>query len=293
MAVMPDGDDSRSKLPGGNALYRSRPVQVRDGRVDSHPMAITNEVCSPAEAAIDPIGRATLEIFAENENYTRFIWRSLQNLVLPRGKVLELGCGIGNLTRLILEERGVTSVHGVDMDPVYVERLLAALADPRLSASAIGFEKFSPPDFSEAADESYDTIVCSNVLEHIEDDRGAMVNIARMLRPGGEALILVPAHHWLFCDLDRNLSHYRRYSASDLHLLEEECGLEILRVRYFNPLGVLGWWVNGKVLGRGVLPAGQVSIYSRFAIPVSSFLDRLNPFSLGISLLALFRKRET
>jgi SAM-dependent methyltransferase len=201
-----------------------------------------------------------------------------------------VGCGIGNLTRLILEEPHVTAVHGIDIDPAYVARVLSALPDSRLTASTAAAERFLPSTGEAAEDASYDCVVCSNVLEHVEDHVQAMRNFHRLLAPEGRVLILVPAHRFLFCDLDRNLSHFRRYTPAELTTLQEESGLELIRFRHFNPLGVIGWWLNGKVLRRKTLPPGQVRLYSKFAISLSAMLDKINIFPFGISLLALFRR---
>jgi SAM-dependent methyltransferase len=243
-----------------------------------------------ALAAADALGEATLELFALNDAYNRFLWRGLNRLSPVAGRVLEVGCGIGNLTRRILAEPGVTAVHAIDCDPAYIERLQASIPDPRLTASASSIEEFQPGALEAAAEGSYDAVVSSNVLEHIADDAAALRRFARLLRPGGTALILVPAHEWLYCDLDRNLSHHRRYSRRRLEALGAASGLELIRARHFNPLGVLGWWLNGKLLGRGMLPAGQLRAYARLAIPLSALLDRWNPFPLGISLLAAFAR---
>lgn len=243
-----------------------------------------------ATAPLDPVGRATLELFAHSGSYNRFLWRRLRSLGPPRGRVLEVGCGIGNITHFLLAEPEVEAVHALDPDPAYVETVRRELGCSRLTLSACSLEAFRPPAFPEGSDGLYDAIVSSNVLEHIEDDRQAMRDFARLLRPGGVVLLLVPAHRWLYSDLDRNLSHYRRYRRRDLQELADVAGLRLEQARHFNPVGVLGWWLNGKVLRRAVLPAGQLRLYSRFAVPLSVLADRLNPFPLGISLLARFVK---
>lgn len=239
---------------------------------------------------MDAVGKSTLELFDRNPEYNRFLWRNLNALSAAEGDVLEVGCGIGNLTRLVLEGEKVTGLHGIDMDPSYVHRVLSSIDDERLNASVSSLEEFTPEVLPEAASESYDSIVCSNVLEHISDDVSSMVNFHRLLKPGGKVLLLVPAHPWVFSQLDRNLSHHRRYTTARLRDLGERSLLTLEQARHFNPLGLLGWWVNGKLLGRSVLPATQLRLYTRLAIPLSQLIDRLNPFPLGVSLLALFRK---
>ena len=244
----------------------------------------------PPAAAIDAVGESTLELFAENPAYNELLWKRLNDLAPASGRVLEVGCGIGSITRLILASDGVTAVHGIDIDPAYVERVLSTIDDERFSATAASMEQFRPETTAAAGDGLYDRIVCSNVLEHIEDDEGTMREFARMLVPGGVVLLLVPAHRWLFCGIDRGLSHYRRYRAVDLRRLAELSGLELVRSRHFNPVGIAGWWLNGKVLRRDSLPAGQLRAYGKWAVGVSSLADRLNPLPLGISITGAFRK---
>lgn len=241
-------------------------------------------------AAVDQVGERTLELFEETGGYSDLLWDALASLSPPRGRVLEVGCGIGTLTRKILSTPGVDALHAIDMEPVYVERVRRAIEDDRLTVTAASLESFRPPRCPEAADEAFDTIVCSNVLEHIEDDRRALAEFQRMLRPGGHALVLVPAHPSLYCGLDRELSHFRRYRREQLVDRATAASLEVSRVRYFNPLGVVGWWLNGKVLRRRVLPPGQLRMYSRLAVSISRILDRCNPLPVGISVIACLRR---
>ena len=253
------------------------------------------ETSSAADAAtvLDRAGEETLELFRENDGYNQFLFESLCAMAgRPlAGRVLEVGCGIGNLTRQILARPGVTFVRAIDLDPAYVERVAREIPDARLSVAAAAAEEYCPAEHR--TDEGgFDFVVSSNVLEHIEDHVHAARNIHNMLRPGGIALILVPAHPWLYSELDRRLSHFRRYRRRDVRGLATAAGLAATRVRYFNPLGALGWWLNGKVLRRAALPSGQLALYSRWAIPVSKLLDRLCIVPFGVSVLGALVRAE-
>jgi SAM-dependent methyltransferase len=81
---------------------------------------------------------------------------------------------------------------------------------------------------------TFDAVVASDVLEHIEDDRTAISEIARVLRPGGTAIISVPAHPWLYSEHDAALHHVRRYSKTALRNLVAQAGLRIRRLSYWN-----------------------------------------------------------
>jgi SAM-dependent methyltransferase len=81
---------------------------------------------------------------------------------------------------------------------------------------------------------AFDAVMASDVLEHIEDHRRAVSEIARVLRPGGLAVITVPAHQWLFSRHDVALHHFRRYSKRGLRELLQGGGLRIRRLSYWN-----------------------------------------------------------
>ncbi len=81
---------------------------------------------------------------------------------------------------------------------------------------------------------SFDVVVASDVLEHIDDDARAVQEIARVLQPGGAFIFSVPAHPWLFGPHDAALFHRRRYVERGLRSLVEESGLRIRRLSYWN-----------------------------------------------------------
>ena len=79
-------------------------------------------------------------------------------------------------------------------------------------------------------------MVLLNVLEHIEDDAAATRHIARMLKPGGVAVIEVPAGPELFDDYDRQLQHFRRYTLPGICGVVEQAGLVVERRNYLGAL---------------------------------------------------------
>jgi hypothetical protein len=132
-------------------------------------------------------------------------------------------------------------------------------------------------------------VVCLNVLEHIEDDHRALVNARALLEPaGGRLILLVPAHARLFSPLDEKMGHFRRYGRADLSASLERAGFEVESVRWFNMLGMLGWWLNGRVLRRDRLPTRQLALYnllSRYWLAA----EKRSRLPVGLSLLAVAR----
>jgi hypothetical protein len=130
--------------------------------------------------------------------------------------------------------------------------------------------------------------LCSNVLEHIEDDGAALRSLAASLVPLGEVVVLVPAGPRLFGRLDRELGHHRRYTRASLRSLVGRAGLELVSIRSFNLLGVPGWWLAGRTSRVGLSPS-SLRIYDavvRFWRPVE---ELLRP-KVGLSLVARARR---
>jgi SAM-dependent methyltransferase len=221
---------------------------------------------SPAE---DPL--AILEALAEAPRFNRWMADTLSPYVA--GTVLEIGAGIGNLTRLLhpLSTRYVA----VDIDEHSLAHLKARLGDlPNLLVVA--------GDASNAADlERYrrqiDTVICLNVLEHIEDDVLALRNMYSCLRTGGRALILVPQGMGAFGTLDEVLHHCRRYARPELQGKLQAAGFRVEKLIEFNRITYPGWILNGRVLRRRGLSRLQLRLFE-LLVPFWRHIDSLLPW---------------
>src|SRR6185437_4450134 len=100
------------------------------------------------------------------------------------------------------------------------------------------------------AGQSFDTVVCLNVVEHVQDDVGTLENIRNVLAEGGRAIILVPCGPRLYGSLDEVLGHFRRYTKEQLTKVAEQAGFHLEKMLEFNRPGVAGWWLNACVLRR-------------------------------------------
>lgn len=137
-------------------------------------------------------------------------------------RILDYGCGTGGNTSAYAS---LGPVVGIEPDAPAV-RLAQARGGAQYCRSSGTQLPFRPGVF--------DAVVASDVLEHIEDDFAAVSEIARVLRPGGAAIVSVPAHQWLFSEHDTALHHFRRYSKTALRDLLERTGLRIRRLSYWN-----------------------------------------------------------
>jgi SAM-dependent methyltransferase len=219
------------------------------------------------------------ERMARAKNY--FAWQS--RLVLPHlgGRVVEIGCGIGNFTGMLLDRELVVAV---DVVPACVARLRARYPGrPNLHVLVCG-------DLPSLARFAPDSVVCLNVLEHIEDDAAALREMASILPAGGVIVLLLPAFPALSGPIDRNLGHYRRYTRGSVVELAAHSGLRIRRAQYVNTLGFFGWWFNAHVLQLETQSKAQIALFDRVAVPLMSRAEALRPPPFGQSLLVVLER---
>lgn len=235
------------------------------------------------EAPASDVGAITLRRMGELSVYNRWLHERFEAWLGSR--ILEVGSGVGNQTRFFADKERVVAS---DIEPHYVRELRTRFEKrPNVRVASFRFP-LTPEDRADLEGERIDTIVCLNVLEHIEDDAGTLVDFFRVLRPGGHLVLLVPALPALYGSLDENLRHYRRYEKNALATLVACAGFTVDSVRYLNRPGVLGWWLNSRVLKRRVLPKRQLSAF-RWVMPLLKAEEKTEP-SFGMSLLVFARK---
>ena len=169
-------------------------------------------------------------IFAIEDHYwwsvgTRAIFAEWLASSLPRGPVtiLDVGCGSGRFMQE-LSRRGV--VHGMDIAPEAID-LSRRRGIERL---CVGTAEHLPYRTG-----SFDAVSAADVVEHV-DDRVALTEIVRVLRPGGVALIHVPAFPMLWGPHDVAAHHRRRYRRAEFCRVVAASGLHITRLSYVNCL---------------------------------------------------------
>lgn len=202
------------------------------------------------------------------------------------GRVIEVGCGIGNFTGLLLDS--CEAVAAIDREPACIQRLLQRYPD-RANLQAFPCDVIEP-SFASLQTFRADACVCLNVLEHIQDDREALSRMASVLVPGGIVVLIVPAFPSLLGPIDRMLGHHRRYTRAALSKLAAASGLTVKASHYLNAIGFFGWWTNAHVFKRHAQSAVQIEVFDRYVVPIASRLeDSIHP-PFGQSLFAVLRK---
>jgi SAM-dependent methyltransferase len=154
----------------------------------------------------------------------RVLLKTILDKYLPQKslKILEIGCGTGgNLS--MLKQYG--DVSAMEMEPSAAENA-AKLSGTEIK---IGWLPDNIP-FTQ----TFDVICLFDVLEHVEDDKAALLEITQLLKPGGIILLTVPAHQWLYGAHDRMHYHFRRYSSPALKKIIPSDDMETIKFSHFN-----------------------------------------------------------
>ena len=140
-------------------------------------------------------------------------------------------------------------------------------------------------------DEPVDSVVAINVLEHIEDDAGALRSLATAVQPGGSIVLWVPGYQQLYGEFDRKVGHVRRYTPSTLASAVRRAGLDVELVKPVNLLGGIAWWLTVRRGGSTSPDSKLVAVFDRFVVPVTRALERVMRPPFGQSVLCVARVR--
>ncbi len=208
--------------------------------------------------------------------------------------ILDIGCGGGANLR---ELARLGDACGLDAEPSAVEAAARRSGcDVRLGRLP-GSVPFEPGRF--------DVVTLLDVLEHIEDDAGALAAIERLLKPGGLLLCTVPAYRFLWSEHDVANQHRRRYTRPQLRARLEGAGLRIRKLTYYNTFLFLPIAAVRVARGRpgagdpgpgaearpdlGSVPA-PVNAVLRTVFAAERHWLRVGSFPFGVSVLALAQK---
>jgi len=196
-------------------------------------------------------------------------------------RVLDVGCGIGNTTRLL--DRPF--VVGMDVSTYYIDEFKKNLPDLEVIQADIA----SLDEVETLQGYEFDTIFSSNVIEHIEDDRTALSNMWQILAPNGILILLVPNYPALYGSMDAADLHFRRYDRDSLQERVTEAGFRIEKMFCLNFPGIFWWYVSGKILKRPTNGESEAGLINK-VMPAVRLIDRLIQNRAGLSLIVVARK---
>jgi SAM-dependent methyltransferase len=174
-----------------------------------------------------------------------------------------------------------------ERDPLYLHSLRNRfLRTPNVSVLQLDPE--CPGDY-ELAEGPFDTVLCVNVLEYVEDPATVVQAAAGVLKPGGSLIVLAPQSPALFGTLDRALGHRRRFSEAQLRALFEQSGFALQRIEQLNKIGAAGWWLFGNLLRRKRISKVMLKIFDK-TVWFWRHFDGVLPWP-GLTLVAVGAKQ--
>jgi SAM-dependent methyltransferase len=224
-----------------------------------------------------------LSVFQHAVNWKAYFGSQLRPYV--RGRVLEVGGGIGATARLLCDGRQ-ESWDALEPDPRLAEEMGRRFAEaplPAPTAVRVG----TVADLGR--DERFDAILYIDVLEHIDRDRDELAAAAALLRPGGALAVLSPAHQWLYTPFDRAIGHFRRYSRTGLAALTPP-GLRREKIIYLDAVGMLASLGNRLLLRSATPTRRQVWFWDAVLVRLSRLVDPLLGYAVGKSVLGVWRR---
>ncbi|MBF0458263.1 MAG: methyltransferase domain-containing protein [Nitrospirae bacterium] len=200
-------------------------------------------------------------------------------------RIADIGCGYGNFTDFMLDK---DLYAGVDSDLELTGELNKKYRD----SSNVKFLNYDITDEAcvrELRSLNLDTVLCINLLEHVERDALVIERICDALPKGSALCILVPAFQFLYGTLDALDSHYRRYTKGALSKVLSAYPLEIIKMHYFNLPGALGWFIKGRILRQKTQTDDNYHVMNAL-VPLVSKIEGIVKPPVGQSLIAIGRR---
>lgn len=216
------------------------------------------------------------------------LFKLFEEHLLP-GKILDVGCGTGAC--LLYFAQAGREIQGIDQSDRMIEMARASLRRFQLTP-----ELAQKVSVEEIPDHSVENIICSDVLEHIQDDRAFFELILQKVKRNGRILITVPAMPSLYGPKDKAIGHFRRYSKGQLEALLQGLPVRVRLSRYWNFIGIAPTFIAVKLLKKSVSEdfRSNPSLFSKVIrqILLNWFLWIENRFSFsrGLSLILVLEK---
>lgn len=231
---------------------------------------------------IDYVG-SELDVFRHVKNWKAY-WAYMIAPYMGE-EVLDVGAGIG-ATAINLSSRSYKTWVELEPDPKLAQRIVQSQKNGEIPES-IEVRVGTAHDLS--IDELFDTVLYIDVLEHIKEDKKELENIAKHVKPGGHVIVLSPAHQYLFTEFDRQVGHCRRYNKQQLKAIKP-ASFEIVCLKYMDSVGMLASLGNKLLLKSGNPTLGQLKLWDRMMVPMSRIIDLIIRFSMGKSILSIYKK---
>ena len=201
-------------------------------------------------------------------------------------RIADVGCGLGNFTEFFYDKEFYL---GFEPDVEFAEKLREIHQRKNIFFSEVG-DICSDKAVEILERNRIDTVICFNVLEHIEKDALALKNMVDGIAPGGYICLILPAFRWLYGTLDELAGHYRRYDKNEITRLIGTLEIDIIKYHYFNLLGAVGWFIKGRIFKQKFHTDSNFNLMNKI-LPMMSGLERHFKPCFGLSVILVMQKK--
>ncbi len=236
----------------------------------------TTEVVEQMGSQLDYLSQAigfNAWMFSQYSSYIRW------------GKVWEIGSGTGNMSSFLMKADFALLSEYDDSYRAVLEKKFSG--KPRVQVEKVDLTKLNIPHYREFG---FDTILSTNVLEHIPDDQKALEDISATMKPETVMITLVPAHPFLYGTMDQAVGHFRRYTRKGFVRQLEAAGHEVEKAFFFNRVSALGWFTKFRLLKRPAFAESDIALVEKL-LPILK-LEKFAPLPFGQSLITVSRLKK-
>ncbi|MFM7851570.1 MAG: class I SAM-dependent methyltransferase [Flammeovirgaceae bacterium] len=230
---------------------------------------------------IDKEGWEILDVISQADKFNEWMYQTIRPYC--SGKILEIGSGIGNISKFFIELS--VDITLSDIRANYCEVLKRKFPQCKHVVQLDLTHPYFDKEYSEYIN-MFDTVFALNVVEHIKEDDLALANCFKLLKNDGKVVILVPAYQKLYNKFDKELEHFRRYTRKQLNYIVKRSGFQVINSQYFNLMGIFGWYFSGKLQKHKSIPKNQMSLYNKL-VPIFKLIDQLLLNKIGLSVISV------
>jgi precorrin-6B methylase 2 len=266
-----------SMISSKSCMLRRRNTFLRDYEgliVDSHK---------------NPFKEYEVMVCAE-ENTAKHLIRYLGKTIA--GKILEVGAGSGSYSIQLSEEAdAILCIEPEESRFQALEKTVLHLEN--VSTFKGTLSQFLSNQRPTSSNFKFDCVFYAHVLEHIREDIAELRMAAKCLSREGNLVVVVPSLPRLYGSVDALTGHCRRYTKKELTAVAHAAGLEVLSIKYFNPLAIIPYWIMYRLIKVRSVGSGQLGLYDRIMVPLSyRLIDIGRGRIFGNNLIAILTKKS-